>query len=143
MWLSILNTTACPSPISTTPAFSPGPQITCGPLVGKLRNHFFEDLYEQCSFHMAEKIPNSVKVGTRPMISRIFCYSSAARPWAEISSSEISGSRILAPNENFLHLIREAFLKSKQSAMAKTPAGWPGRAGVTLKFCVSNSQRIK
>ncbi len=35
MWLSILKTTACPSPISTTPAFSPGPQITCGPVGGQ------------------------------------------------------------------------------------------------------------
>jgi hypothetical protein len=36
------------------PAFSPGPQITCGPVVGKVRSHFFEDLYEQCSFHGPE-----------------------------------------------------------------------------------------
>jgi hypothetical protein len=35
---------ACPSPISTTPAFSPGPQITCGPSVGRVRSHFLEDL---------------------------------------------------------------------------------------------------
>ena len=42
--VSILNTTACPSPISTIPAFSPGPQMTCGPSVGKVRNHFLEDL---------------------------------------------------------------------------------------------------
>ena len=55
MWLSILKTTQSPSPMSTTPAFSPGPWITCGPLVGSVRSHFFDDLYEQCSFHMAEK----------------------------------------------------------------------------------------
>ncbi len=47
--------------MSTTPAFSPGPQITCGPSVGSVRSHFFDDLYEQCSFHIAEKIPSSVK----------------------------------------------------------------------------------
>jgi hypothetical protein len=26
-------------------------------------SHFFEDLYEQCSFHMADTMPSSVKVG--------------------------------------------------------------------------------
>ena len=31
MWLSILKTTHSPSPMSTTPAFSPGPWITRGP----------------------------------------------------------------------------------------------------------------
>ncbi len=36
LWLSILNTTAWPSPMSTTPAFSPGPWITRGPVVGNL-----------------------------------------------------------------------------------------------------------
>ena len=39
LWLSILNTTASPSPMSTTPAFSPGPWITCGPLVGSWLSH--------------------------------------------------------------------------------------------------------
>ena len=36
-WLcdSILKTTAQPSPMSTAPAFSPGPWSTPGPLVGK------------------------------------------------------------------------------------------------------------
>ena len=34
LWLSILKIAAWPSPISTTPAFSPGPQITWGPSVG-------------------------------------------------------------------------------------------------------------
>ena len=33
-----------PSPISTTPAFSPGPWMTCGPVVGRVLSHFFEDL---------------------------------------------------------------------------------------------------
>ena len=61
MWLSILKTTQSPSPMSTTPAFSPGPWMTCGPVVGSVRSHFFEDLYEQCSFHIAEKMPSSVK----------------------------------------------------------------------------------
>jgi len=34
LWLSILKETARPSPMSTTPAFSPGPCRTRGPFVG-------------------------------------------------------------------------------------------------------------
>ena len=34
LWLSILKTTARPSPMSMTPAFSPGPWITRSPRVG-------------------------------------------------------------------------------------------------------------
>ena len=44
LWLSILKTTASPSPISTTPAFSPGPQITRGPVVGRVFSQIFDDL---------------------------------------------------------------------------------------------------
>ncbi len=44
LWLSILKTAASPSPMSITPAFSPGPQITRGPVVGSRRNHLREDL---------------------------------------------------------------------------------------------------
>ena len=47
--------------MSMTPAFSPGPWITHGALVGSPRRCTFEDLYEQCSFHIAEKMPSSVK----------------------------------------------------------------------------------
>ena len=82
LWLSILKMTASPSPISTTPAFSPGPQMTRCPVVGSVRSHLFEDLYEQCSFHMAEKMPSSVSVGSRPMRLRMRSYSSGFRPWA-------------------------------------------------------------
>jgi hypothetical protein len=39
-----LEDDASPSPISTTPAFSPGPWMTCGPSVGSVFSHFFEDL---------------------------------------------------------------------------------------------------
>jgi hypothetical protein len=60
LWLSILNTMAWLSPKSTTPAFSPGPWITLSPVVGSVFSHFFEDLYEQCSFHMADTMPSSV-----------------------------------------------------------------------------------
>ena len=53
--------------MSMTPAFSPGPWITQGALVGSVRRWIFEDLYEQCSFHIAEKMPSSVNVGSRPI----------------------------------------------------------------------------
>src|SRR5215831_16670962 len=92
LWLSILNTTAWPSPMSITPAFSPGPWITHGALVGSPRRWMREDLYEQCSFHIAEKIPSSVKVGTRPISFRMRSYSSGFSPWAATSSGVILGS---------------------------------------------------
>src|SRR5712664_3722668 len=91
LWLSILNTTASPSPMSMTPAFSPGPWITQGAWVGKVRRWIFEDLYEQCSFHMAEKMPSSVKVGGRPISLRMRAYSSAVRPWAATSAGVMPG----------------------------------------------------
>src|SRR5260370_30176272 len=92
LWLSILNTTAWPSPMSITPAFSPGPWITHGALVGRPRKWMREDLYEQCSFHIAEKIPSSVKLGTRPINLRMRSYSSGLSPWAATSSGVIWGS---------------------------------------------------
>src|ERR1700692_1394531 len=92
LWLSILNTTACPSPMSMTPAFSPGPWITQGALVGSVRRWIFEDLYEQCSFHIAEKMPSSVKLGARPMSLTMRAYSSGLRPCWAISSGVMAGS---------------------------------------------------
>ena len=44
LWLSILKTAASPSPISTTPAFSPGPWITQGAVVGSRFSQMREDL---------------------------------------------------------------------------------------------------
>src|SRR5579859_5318768 len=80
LWLSILKMAARPSPISITPAFSPGPQITHGAVVGRVFSHFFELLYEQCSDHITEKMPSSVRLGSRPMISSTSLYSSGLRP---------------------------------------------------------------
>src|SRR5580700_5237137 len=80
LWLSILKTTASPSPISTTPAFSPGPQMTRGPSVGKVFSQIFDDLYEQCSLHIAEKTPSSVRLGVRPRMVSTRANSSALRP---------------------------------------------------------------
>src|SRR5919205_3142760 len=92
LWLSILNTTASPSPMSITPAFSPGPWITHGALVGRVRRWIFEDLYEQCSFHIAEKMPSSVTDGARPTRSSTRWYSSGLSPCAATSSGVIFGS---------------------------------------------------
>src|SRR4029453_18708823 len=78
--------------MSMTPAFSPGPWITHGALVGRPRRWMREDLYEQCSFHIAEKIPSSVKLGTRPISLRMRSYSSALSPWLATSSGVIWGS---------------------------------------------------
>src|SRR5882757_781214 len=80
LWLSILKIAASPSPMSTTPAFSPGPQMTRGPVVGSRFSHFFEDLYEQCSLHITEKMPSSVMFGARPMMRTARSYSSGVRP---------------------------------------------------------------
>src|SRR3979490_2548580 len=78
--------------MSMTPAFSPGPWITHGALVGSPLRWMREDLYEQCSFHIAEKMPSSVKVGTRPISFRMRSYSSGLRPWEATSSGGILGS---------------------------------------------------
>src|SRR6266446_9906919 len=77
--------------MSITPAFSPGPWITHGAVVGKVRRWIFEDLYEQCSFHIAEKMPSSVKVGVRPMSFLMRSYSSGLRPWAATSAGVTRG----------------------------------------------------
>src|SRR3954454_16326295 len=86
LWLSLLKTTASPSPISTIPAFSPGPQITRGPDVGSLRSHTFDDLYEQCSLHIAEKTPSSVRFGVRPRIAQARANSSPLSPISAANS---------------------------------------------------------
>src|SRR5260370_14722059 len=80
LWLSILKTTASPSPMSTTPAFSPGPQITRGPVVGNVWSQIFDDLYEQCSLHITENIPSSVMFGARPRITTTRSNSSPVSP---------------------------------------------------------------
>src|ERR1700752_675163 len=92
--------------MSITPAFSPGPWITHGALVGRPRKWMRDDLYEQCSFHIAEKIPSSVKLGTRPISLRMRSYSSGLRPALATSSGVICGwfMRLLA---RLSSLIRE------------------------------------
>ncbi len=65
--------------MSTTPAFSPGPWMTRGPVVGNFFRWTREDLYEQCSLHIAEKMPSSTRLGSRPRISRMLRYSASER----------------------------------------------------------------
>src|ERR1700733_10258890 len=84
-WLcdSILNAHAHPSPTSMMPAFSPGPCTTEPgplvrvPLVGSRFRCTRELLYEQCSDHITEKMPSSVRLGVRPIFCLIRAYSSA------------------------------------------------------------------
>src|SRR5262245_26479095 len=78
--------------MSMTPAFSPGPWITHGAWVGRVFKWIFEDLYEQCSFHMAEKMPSSVKLGARPMSAMMRWYSSGLSPCSATRSGVMSGS---------------------------------------------------
>src|SRR3954469_3363799 len=66
--------------------------MTCGPDVGNPRRWIFEDLYEQCSFHIAEKMPSSVIVGSRPISCRMRWYSSGLRPCSATSSGVMVGS---------------------------------------------------
>src|SRR3954454_12451014 len=122
LWLSILNTTASPSPMEITPAFSPGPWITCGPEIGSVFRWIFEDLYEQCSFHIAEKMPSSVNVGSRPISCRIRSYSSGLRPCSATSSGVISGSLgIMLLGCRFKPLLKQHQVHGKRAFYAALP----------------------
>src|SRR4030095_728533 len=81
--------------MSTTPAFS-SPALTkmFGPVVGNFLSSFLEFLYEQCSLHITEKIPSSVKFGSRPRILLICSNSSGVRPCCLTSSDETTGSAV-------------------------------------------------
>src|SRR5205823_14284047 len=63
-----------------------------GPMVGNFLSSFLEFLYEQCSLHMTEKIPNSVKFGSRPRIFFIRSNSFGVRPCFATSSGVTFGS---------------------------------------------------
>src|ERR1700712_1844783 len=80
LWLSILKMQASPSPMSITPAFSPGPWITHDALVGSFARWKRVDLYEQCSDHITLKMPSSTKLGSRFSNRLIWAYSSSVRP---------------------------------------------------------------
>ncbi len=96
LWLSILNTQASPSPMSMTPAFSPGPWITHGAETGSFFRCSRDDLYEQCSFHIADTMPSSVIVGSRPISPTKRAYSSSVRPcWRTRSGVMETSLRIM------------------------------------------------
>src|SRR5262249_26054278 len=88
-WLcdSILNTAARPSPMSTAPAFSPGPWSTRGPSAGRVFRWMRLLLYEQCSDHITEKRPSSVRFGSRPRALTMRPYSSSVRLCVDRSSA--------------------------------------------------------
>src|ERR1700744_4404776 len=89
LWDSILKMAASPSPMSITPAFSPGPWITQGALVGSFFRWARVDLYEQCSLHITLKMPSSTKVGSRPIRVRMRSYSASESPCSRTMSGVI------------------------------------------------------
>src|SRR5215831_5287333 len=72
--------------MSTTPAFSPGPTSTRGPVVGNPRRWRREDLYEQCSLQSTLKMPSSRRFGSRPRSSRMRAYSDSLSPCCAMTS---------------------------------------------------------
>src|SRR5216684_8865452 len=118
LWLSILKTTASPSPMSMTPAFSPGPQITRGPLVGRVRSQIFDDLYEQCSLHIAAMMPVSVRFGVRPRIAQARSNSSALSPISAASSVVT----LLPPTTLRDHHVKQPSLQRADQAVEKRPS---------------------
>src|SRR5665648_18252 len=111
LWLSTLKVTAQPSPMSTTPAFSPMPTrslsfIASVVLSPNVARWTFEDLYEQCSDHMTEYIASSAIVGRRRRISRIRSYSSAFSP-SSAQGCWVSGVVEASPTVSTLGLATE------------------------------------
>jgi len=74
--------------MSTTQAFSPGPTITRGPLVGRVFRWILVLLYEQCSENRAEAIPSSTILIGRPSALMIASNSPAFNPWERASSGD-------------------------------------------------------
>src|SRR5437868_8760270 len=65
-----------------------------GPVVGNFFSSRREFLYEQCSLHITEKIPSSVKFGSRPRIFLIRANSSGVRPCSSTTLGVIAGSAV-------------------------------------------------
>src|SRR5436190_5601328 len=63
-----------------------------GPVMGNFFNSRREFLYEQCSLHITEKIPSSVKLGSRSRIFLMRSNSSGARPCCATTSGVTIGS---------------------------------------------------
>src|SRR4051812_21234194 len=93
--------------MSMMPAFSPGPCTTSLLRVGNRFRCTRDDLYEQCSLHITEKIPNSVNVGVRPIHFNIRWYSSGVIPCSATTSGVMadcfSGEVILSWEILFSH----------------------------------------
>src|ERR1700733_4115470 len=109
--------------MSMTPAFSPGPWITHGALVGSVRKWIFEDLYEQCSFHIAEKMPSSVKLGGRPISLTSRSYSSGLSPCCAINSGVMAGSLEITGEARFTCLSHMEAAKSRRQLEVIHKAG--------------------
>src|SRR2546430_11330743 len=105
--------------------------------VGNFLSSFLEFLYEQCSLHITEKIPSSVKFGSRPRIFLIRSNSSDVRPCRLISSGVTTGSRSEEPTSELQsqsNLVCRLLLEKKtehktpgQRRLATTTPGPTGR----------------
>ena len=132
MWLSTLKVTAQPSPMSTTPAFSPMPTRSFSFIWSVVfwlnwARWTFEDLYEQCSDHMTEYIASSAIVGRRPRMSRIRAYSSAFSP-SSAQGCAVSGVIDASATVSMLVWIRVAASMLALATEVIGLLGWkPGR----------------
>src|SRR5271166_1457371 len=101
--------------------------MTHGALVGRPRKCSREDLYEQCSFHIAETMPSSVKVGVRPIRATNRRYSSGFRPCSIASASSTLGSETLNLRVTFKDVeIRARLSRRRRRSQAFVLA--PGRS---------------
>src|SRR5262245_29343736 len=80
------------------------------PVVGNFFSSLLEFLYEQCSLHITEKMPSSVKFGLRPRIFLMFSNSSGVRPCCFTSSGVMTGSEcgVLVVIDVLCYRIRDA-----------------------------------
>src|SRR5689334_20727529 len=119
---------ASPSPISITPAFSPGPQITHGASVGSFFRWTRDDLYEQCSDHMTEKMPSSTRFGSRPRAFRMRAYSSSLSPCSAMICGVIVGASATSMrlpnggNPTSLDIVPREFLAGEDEGQRPTVA---------------------
>src|SRR5215217_4109322 len=96
LWLSTLKATACPSPRSSTPAFSPGPCSTRAPRDGSRFSTRAECLYPQCSDQSREKTASSKWFGSRSSSPQIRSNSPSVRPRARWSGCSTTRVRCLS-----------------------------------------------
>ena len=85
-------------------------------------------------------MPSSVKVGVRPMMSRIRAYSSAFSPWAAIRSSFICGSCMcFAPGASLMRSLEQAAPGGKRGERVLDFANaWFGFLEATFYICRLN-----